>query len=113
MGLRDDLLAIDDLRTKEVSVPVWKRKVHIRELGLLESLEVFSPDRIGKDGKIHLEATDMARVAAMGIFDPETGERVFSDDDIPALARKNQKALMFLYNQITALSGSIEDAEKN
>lgn len=112
MGLSDDLLAFDDLATKEVDVPVWKRKVTIREMGLQESLTAFGPDRVGEDGTITLGGLDIARVVACGVIDAK-GERVFSDDDIPKLANKNRTPLMFLYNEITALSGSIKGAGKN
>lgn len=111
--LRDQLLALDDLRTKEVTVPVWKHKLTIRELGLQESLEWAGPDRVSKDGKVTLSGEDLAKVIAYGVINPETGERVFTNADIPKLASKNRRALMFLYNEITALSGSVEDAEKN
>jgi len=113
MDLKADILACSDLRNKEVTVPVWKRKVTIRELGLQESLASFGPDKVAKNGKITLDATDIARVVAFGVIDPATGERVFADDDVPALAKKSRVALMYLYNQITSLSGTVEDAEKN
>ena len=105
-----ELLALDDLRTKVVDVPGWKQKLTIRELGLDEGIKLFSMAQESND-KLVLGGEDIARVIAWGVIDPDTRERVFSDADIPALAKKNRKALMFLYQEITALSG--DDAEKN
>ena len=111
MDLRSELLALDDLQTKQVTVPVWNRKVRIREMGLQESLAMLSSDNL-KDGRITLDADDFARIISHCVIDDD-GKRVFTDKDVPVLARKNRRALMFLYNEITGLSGSVEDAEKN
>jgi hypothetical protein len=106
-----DILDCADLRTKEVDVPVWGRKVTIRELGLSEGLALFAQVREFDGNSVSLDGEAIARVVAWGVIDPATGERVFSDADVPKLARKNRTPLMFLYQEITSLSG--EDAEKN
>ena len=113
MDLGKELLAIDDLRTKEIEVPRWKRKVTIRELGLQESMLAFGSVKPGSDGTVTMDYLDIAQIVAFGVIDPVTGERAWSDEDVPKLARKNKTALMFLYTSITALSGSIEDEVKN
>lgn len=113
MGLSQEILGLDDLVTKEVTVPVWNKTLTIREMGLQDALRAFNPDSLTDDGKIRMDAEDIASVVAACVIDPETGERVFGDKDVAVLARKNRKALMFLYNEITGLSGSAEEAEKN
>ena len=113
MGLKDDLLSFSDLRTEEVEVKQWKRKVTIRELGLQESMGAFGSLKPDKDGKVTLDPADIAQIVAYGVIDPETGDRIFSDEDVPKLVKKNTKALMFLYGAITSLSGSVEDQVKN
>jgi len=112
MGLSQDLLDFNDLLTQEVKVPQWKRTVTIQELGLQESMLAFGSIKPDDDGKVTLDHMDIAQIVAFGVIDPETGERVFSDEDVPKLARKNHKALMLLYTSITALSGSVEDEVK-
>jgi hypothetical protein len=113
MGLKSEILESDDLVTKVVDVPVWKRKVTIREMGLAESLVAFGPENVTDDGKVHLSAETIAQVVACCVIDPKSGDRVFEDGDVPKLARKSRVALMFLYNEITALSGSVEEAGGN
>lgn len=112
MGLREQLLAVNDLRTKEVDVPAWGMKVRIRELNLQESMDAFSDLKPDKDGNVTLKHEDVARVVAFGVID-EDGERVFSDEDAAALAKKGKAALMTLYAEITKLSSSIEAEVKN
>jgi len=113
MGLSQDILGFNDLRTKEVKVPQWKRTVTVQELGLEDSLMTFGAIKPNKDGQVTLTHIDIAQIVARGVIDPETGERVFSEEDVPVLAKKSHKALMLVYNAITTLSGSVEDEVKN
>lgn len=114
MDLSQEILAFGDLRTKEVEVPQWKRTVTVREQGLQESMDAFGPDtEVSEDGTVTLTAVDIARVVAFGVIDPKTGKRVFSDKDVPDLARKNREALMLLYRAILELTTAPQEAEKN
>ena len=113
MELSQDILDFNDLRTKEVEVKQWKRTVTIQELGLQESMLAYGSIKPDDDGKVTLDHMDIAQIVAFGVIDPKTGDRVFSDDDVPKLARKNKAALMLLYTSITELSGSVEDEVKN
>lgn len=106
-----EILGIDDLRTKTVLVPRWGKSVTIRELGLDDGVRL-SLMYSEMDGQTVLKAEDIARVVSWGVVD-ENGDRVFSDDDVSALARKNRDPLMFLFREITSLSADFEEAEKN
>lgn len=105
-----DILNLNDLQTKVVRVKEWDRDITIKELGLDDGLKMFDLVR-DVDESPSMAAEDIAQVVAWGVVDPETLERVFSDDDVPALARKNMKVLMFLYEEVMSLSG--KDAAKN
>ena len=113
MDLNQEILDFDDLRTLEVEVPQWKRTITVRELGLQESMLAFGSIKPTSDGQVTLTHEDIAQIVAYGVIDPETNERVFSDGDVPRLARRNQKAMMLLYVSITGLSGSVEGEVKN
>ena len=106
-----DILNFMDVRTSEVEVSEWNTTLRIKELGLDEGMSLFEKFKGLKEGEeFTLKARDIAQVVAWGVIDEE-GNRVFSDDDVPALAKKNRNALMTLYTAITALAG--EDAAKN
>lgn len=108
-----DILGLNDLRTKAVEVPHWNQTLTIREMGLDDGVRFASMMRArGDDNSVSLTGEDIAGVVARGVID-EKGERVFKDEDIPALARKSQKALLVLYAEIVGLSGDIEEAAKN
>ena len=106
-----DILDLNDLQTKVVKVKEWNREVTVQELGLDDGIKMFDLVRNLDDDKVVITAESIAQVVAWGVVDPETNERVFSDDDVAALAQKSRKALMFLYEKIMALSGG--DAAKN
>ena len=105
-----DILEFSDLKTKVIKVKEWDCKLTIRELGLSDGLKMFD-FVVDTDDKPTMAAEDVAQVIAWGVIDPETSERVFSDDDVAALATKNSKAMMFVYREIMSLSGG--EAEKN
>jgi len=106
-----DILNFMDVRTSEVEVSEWNTTLRIKELGLDEGMSLFEKFKGLKEGEeFTLKASDIAQVVAWGVIDEE-GNRVFSDNDVPALAKKNRNALMSLYTAITALTG--EDAAKN
>lgn len=105
-----DILNLNDLRTKTVRVEHWDCDLIIRELDLEDGVRLFSMVKDVGDGEYVMDADQIASVVAWGVID-EDGERVFSDDDIPALRKKSREPLMFLYTEITGIS--VEDAEKN
>ena len=109
--MRDAILSLNDKRTKTVFVPQWKQTVTVQEMGLDQGMAFARMVGAGS-GKVELDAEDIAGIIAGCVID-EAGERVFSDEDVPALARKSQKALLLLYGEIVSLSGDIEEAAKN
>ena len=101
-----DILNLKDRAQKTVHVEQWGMDVTIQELGLTEGLAVMdNAASMEKEGKV--TAAQIAQVVAWSIVD-EDGNRVFSDDDVPELEKKNLKALMFLYQEIGALSSGDE-----
>ena len=116
MGLKQSLLDKQDLRTEEVFVEAWGETLTVRELGLAEGVALARMyGQISEE--VQMTAEQIAQVVVWGVVDPETGGRLFSDEDVPMLAGKNQKALMQLFMAVTKLATlteeGIEEAEKN
>ena len=105
------ILGFDDRKTKVVKVKQWNCELTILELGLQQGLSLFSHVKDGDDS-VSLTAEQIAEIVAWGVVDPTTNERIFSDDDVPALMQKSREALVFLYTEITKLSTD-GAAEKN
>lgn len=91
MGLRETILAANDLRSEKVSVPEWGCEVLISELNaydrdLITSEIMAVREKDGAPGiyKAHI----ITRLLAMAIRD-EDGNQVFTQEDVEALAKKS------------------------
>jgi hypothetical protein len=105
MGLRDQILAADDLKIAKVPVKEWDLELTVRELSGGERDEVF---------RLHGESADIkavCRTIELGAIDEE-GNRVFEDGDAAKLAGKSDAALTTLYSEIMKLSGCDVDSPK-
>ena len=112
-SLRDQILAADDLKREQVEVPEWGLTVWIRtmtagERDLWEQWVFGQKDlarRTVRSALVAFTATD------------ETGDRIFTDDDIEPLAAKSAGALSRLYNVATRLNlilaSDVDELEKN
>lgn len=102
LGTAAGILAAVDLKTERFAVPEWDCDVILREfdgieLSAVSSLSVFSGDSSTFD------AEDVAKVCVIAIRD-EAGNRMFTDEQAPELAKKNMRALMRIFSRVMALS---------
>ena len=114
MSLREKILGIDDLNKKLVFVKEWGVEVGVRSMTGIQRAEVLNLAM--SDGKINHDRLH-PEVLIRTVYDPETGDLIFTEDDKPALMKKNAAAIEALVAEAMAVSGlgakSIEDIEKN
>jgi hypothetical protein len=114
---RDDILSADDIRIEQVDVPEWGGTVYIRTLtGLQRERYVESIRRTVGHGKkqsveIVLQQSG-AKLAAQTLCD-ESGKLLFTEADIPALARKSARALQRVIDASARLNGLDDEAEND
>lgn len=98
---RDAWLSVDDRETREVEVPGGK--LLIREMDGEAVMEMVS----ALENKEDKESQKLAlyRGIAQSVIDPETGERMFTMDDVAALQRKSWRTLNALQGEIMKLNG--------
>lgn len=117
MSLRDDVLAMVDLESEEVVVKQWGGKKFLvksitaaQRYSMLEQCMDKSGTKI--DGKRLYLLT-----AISCTYDPETGERVFTEADLTALSEKNSGAVDTLVQTANRLNGigevEVTELEKN
>jgi hypothetical protein len=109
---KDEILGRADRPVAVVEVPEWGEGAHVR-VGSLTAADrdAFEADTIARrrDGR-DLENI-RARLAVLCIVD-EQGNRVFSDDDAPALGQQSAAALGRIFAAATQLNGlSATDVE--
>lgn len=102
------ILAADDLASASVDCPEWGGAVTVRELSVLDR------------GRMATAAEDPARfpawLVATAAIDAETGEALFPEGSVEALAAKSPKPIKRLAEVVLRLSGLSDEegqAEKN
>ena len=85
MSLRDKILEAQDIERKIVDVPEWGVKVEVRSPTGADRAAVVAIVN-SPDADAHLL---YPALLIPSLFDPETGERLFSEDDGEELNKKN------------------------
>ena len=111
------ILAAQDLQTEDVEVPEWGGAVRVRSFTGRER-DAFEASMVrgeGRDRKVDL--TNMrARLVGLTVID-ETGQRLFTDDEVDLLGAKSGTALDRVFavaQKLNGLSGAdVEELSKN
>lgn len=92
MSIRDKIFAAQDIPSELVEVPLWGVTVEVRGLSGSERTRLLDAAVNAETGEIDLRSI-YPQIVIGSCFDPETGERVFQDDDQEALLSKSAQAL--------------------
>lgn len=114
-SLRDRILAADDMPFEDVELPEWGETVRVRGLSARER-DTFEDEVLDDEGVADVENI-RARLLVRACLDPETGKRVFKDEDADALGDKSAKPMQRLFSvarRLSALTNAdIEELVKN
>ena len=117
---RDAILAVDDTQAENVAVPEWGGTVRVRGMSGTQrdafEASVSEETPAGTKAQRRAGATTTkvkkdllrARLCAWCIVD-EAGQRVFSEEDMPALNAKSGAALERVMNVAMRLSGMTDN----
>jgi hypothetical protein len=113
---RDAILGAADLKSEDIFVAEWDGWVRVRGLTGTERDAYENSIFLGK-GRANYDNI-RARLVALTVVDPETGERLFKDEkDVSALGGKSSAALDQLFAAAQRLSGlgakDVEELAKN
>ena len=111
------ILTANDLQTEDVEVPEWGGAVRVRSFTGRER-DAFEASMVrgeGRDRKVDL--TNMrARLVGLTVID-ETGQRLFTDDEVDLLGAKSGAALDRVFavaQKLNGLSGAdVEELSKH
>lgn len=114
-----EILAQDDLKFEDVQIPEWSDAwVRVRTLSASERdhFEASTVERRGKSVTTNLEHI-RARLCLLCMVDPETGERLFQEEDTFPLGSKSAAALDRVFAVAQRLNGlraeDVEELAKN
>lgn len=110
----DAILACDDTQFRDEPVPEWGGTVRIRALTGKERDAFEASNREFRDDGtvVYLPDNQRAKLVARSLVDPETGARLFTDQQINALGEKNAAVLNRLYEAAAKLSGLAADSDE-
>lgn len=103
MSLRDRILAADDIGKTLIEVPQWGVELEVRTMSAGKRSRMLQTCSLG-DGTVDLDKLYPMLLVAT-VFDPATGERVFSEDDMELLQEKSAGAIEFVALQAMQMSG--------
>jgi hypothetical protein len=110
MSVRDKILnAANDTPSEIVDVPEWGVKVLVKGFSLGAKDDFLSTVIDANTSKADLKAFSSGILVGTA-HDPETGERLFSEADIPVLKQKSAVAVQRLVDVGTRLSGLSDEA---
>jgi hypothetical protein len=111
------ILTANDLQTEDVEVPEWGGAVRVRSFTGRER-DAFESSMVRGDGRDRkVDLTNMrARLVGLTVID-ETGQRLFTDDEVDLLGAKSGAALDQVFavaQKLNGLSGAdVEELSKN
>jgi len=100
---REDILKADDLPFEDVEVPEWGGIVRVRALMASERDRGEAMTYLDSKGNVTTPQDIRAKLVAFCCVDDE-GNRLFSEDDISALAKKSARAMNRLWAVASRLS---------
>ncbi len=104
MSLREQILAAADRPATPIEVPEWGVTVYLRPLSAADRIEIV--------GRITNGTVPFAVLVALGVFDAD-GSRVFTLEDLDALAEKRGEVIERLGRAVMRLNRMGEDDTKD
>jgi len=103
VSLRDRILQANDIESNLLAVPQWGVNLDIRTMTAIERSRLVSTCS-KPDGTVDMEKMyPLLLIAA--VYDPETGEKVFSKEDIGSLQDKSAAAVELVAQKVMEVSG--------
>jgi hypothetical protein len=116
IDLKGLILGAEDIDFEDHDVPEWGVKVRVRGMSGTDrdSFEAkMVAVRKGAGQEVELRLNDFrSKVLVKCLVDPETGKRVFDDNDAHQLGAKSGAVIDRLFDVAKRLSGMDDDAEE-
>lgn len=108
MSLRDRILASNDIESSTIHVPQWDLDIELRTLSAADRAKLIA-SCMTAEGTVDVQKMYPSLIIAC-VYDPETKGRVFSEEDMDAIADKSASAIEFVAQKAMEMSGMKPDA---
>jgi len=103
VSLRDRIIQSKDIESHLTHVDVWGVDIDIRTMTAVERSRLVATCTKA-DGTVDMEKM-YPLLLISSVYDPETGEKVFSPLDMEALQEKSASAVEFVAQKVMQVSG--------
>lgn len=103
MSLRDQILTADDIGRQTIQVEQWGVELEVRTLSAVQRSRMLKTCSL-PDGSVDLDRLYPMLIIAT-VFDPETGDQVFTPDDMLALQEKSAASIESVAQKAMEMSG--------
>lgn len=107
MNLRDKIFSADDITKELMEVPEWGVTVEIRAMTAAERATLGESAMVGDKTNVGLM---YALTVIASVYDPETGEPVFTSNDKEAILSKSGTVIERLATKALGASGLTDKA---
>jgi hypothetical protein len=114
VSLRDQILNADDIDSELVEIPAWGVTVEVRSMDGRARTRLLKMTTSG-DGEVDMEKV-FPEMVILCSHDPETGERIFTEDDRDAILAKAAgpvELLALAAMRVSGMSGTAIDEAGN
>ena len=108
MSLRDKIFESIDIETETVEVPVWGVSIELRSMDGKTRIQMMQ-SVTSDDGQVEMLKLYPDIIIACA-HDPETGERLFTEEDRDVLLSKSAGALEIVASAAMRVSGMATDS---
>lgn len=116
MSLKDKILSAQDIQKETMDIPEWDCVLEIRVLTARQRNDLLEKFMNKKNREVEFSGYNFGLLAA-SIFDPETGEKVFTADEAAIIGDKSGAVVDRILKRLMVLNGLDADAavraEKN
>lgn len=113
--LKEKIKVVQDVKSEKITIPEWDVVLELRTMKAIDRARLLKTC-VDKQGQVIGERFQAGLIIA-SCFDPETGEKVFGEDDYDLLMDKAAGPVEFLAGKAMEISGlnrdSLTAAEKN
>ena len=111
LSIRERILAADDITTETMEIPEWGVTVAVRTMTGAARAEMLVSASDPTTGEVNYQ-TLYPQVIVASVIDPETGESVFTVEDVNALNLKSAAVVERVAQAGMRVSGMTKEAEK-
>ena len=108
---KEEFLKKRPVRFEDVEIPEWEAKVRVKEL-MSSARDKWEQSNLEDKGKGQMKLrlqNARARLVAASVVDPESGELIFSDEDVLAIGGQSAAVIDRIYDVAARLSGITEN----